>query len=407
MSVLNEGQSRIANECVHWYKYGSEQVFQYSGGPGTGKSHLAYVIFQMLGLQPYQVLPMAYTGQAAIVMRTKGFTNARSIHSSLYETVEYFDHNDINSKFGRPVKKRTFKLTEYIDPRIELFFIDEGFMVPDIMVKDILSFGKKVIVCGDADQLPPVVGNPGFLTGPGIHRLTEIMRQNANNPIIYLADRAIKGLPIHSGIYGNNVLVIDDTDFNPAMIRFADCIACGTNRTRDQLNNYIRQVAGFDRSPIPIYGERIICRNNNWNLVKDGIALTNGLCGTVTSFPDAMSFNGKSITLDFLPDLCNTVFDNINIDYNYFVAPYDEKARIKESMKWSNGELFEFAYALTTHLCQGGEYRKGIYIEEFMRPQIQNQLNYTGITRFKDALIYVKKKCRNFYILDLNQIFNQ
>ena len=60
--------------------------------PGTGKSVVlneiqCRLISQGI-IQPSEVLAMAYTGQAAIVMRTKGFPNARSIHSSIY-TPEY------------------------------------------------------------------------------------------------------------------------------------------------------------------------------------------------------------------------------------------------------------------------------------------------------------------------------
>ena len=72
--------------------------------------------------------------------------------------------------------------------------------------------------------------------------------------------------------------------------------------------------------------------------------------------------------------------------------------------KYSVGELFEYAYALTTHVSQGSEYNNMIYIEEFMRPQIQNQLNYTGITRAKHGLIYMKKKNKYIYTPELKDV---
>lgn len=405
--ILNSGQERIRQLAVDWYHNSSEQIFEIEGPAGSGKSVLIYEILKSLKLPTYSVMPMAYTGQASIVMRTRGFTNARSIHSSLYDSVEYYDTNDINNKFGAPIKKKEFRLRNDLDPRVDLFFIDEAFMVPNYMKKDICSFGKKILVAGDSHQLPPIGDKPGFLTGYGIHRLTELMRQAADNPIIYIADRVMKGLPIHAGVYGNQVLVVNDTEFIPEMIAFADCICCGTNRTRESMNRYVRQLAGFAHSQVPIVGERIICRNNNWNISQNGIALTNGLSGTVMSYPDAGSFDGSVFRLDFLPDLVNSCFQNVPINYEYFVADFDEKQRIKDQIKkWSVGELFEFAYALTTHLCQGAEYDNGIYIEEFMRPQIQNQLNYTGVTRFKKRLIYVKKTNKYIYIPNTNKIFN-
>lgn len=396
--ILNRGQQKILEEAIDWYRNSSEQVFEIAGPAGSGKSVLIYEILRALHLPEYKVAPMAYTGQASIIMRTKGFKNARSIHSTLYEVVEYYDDSAINTAFSLPTKKKKFQLRQAIDPRIDLFFIDEAYMVPEYMKNDILSFGKKVLVAGDPHQLPPIGGKPGFLVGSNVHRLTELMRQAEDDPIVYLAMRAMKGQPIHCGMYGNNVLVINDDEFIPEMVKFADCITCGTNRTRDTMNRYIRQLAGVSQFEIPTLYERVICRNNNWQITQNGIALTNGLCGTVMSAPDPTSFNGKAFYINFITDLIPTMFSSIPVNYNYFIANYEEKNRLKEQPReWLEGELFEFAYCLTTHLCQGSEYNKGIYIEEFLRPQIQNQLNYTGITRFKKGLIYIKKKNKYFY----------
>lgn len=390
--VLNPGQEKIKNEAVNWFLNSSEQLFEIDGLAGTGKSVLIAAILNELGLPYHQYMPMAYTGQASIIMRTKGFITARSIHSSLYEVVETFNPDDsITARFGIPAKKREFRLRKFIDPSIRLFFIDEAYMVPKHMVQDILSFGVKTIVCGDAHQLPPVGDDPGFLTGYGIHHLTQLMRQSTDNPIIYLANRVIDGLPIHNGLYGNDVLVIDEDEVIPQMFGCVDCTCCGTNKTRESVNNYVRNLAGF-HGILPHAGERVICRNNNWDINIDGIALANGLCGTVLNNP--VGFRGDTFNIDFLPDLTPNVFPGINVNYKYFSAPADQKNALKNSYerKYMQGEFFDYAYALTTHLSQGGEYNNVMYIEEFLQQQIQKQLNYTGITRAKNKLIYVKKK---------------
>ena len=396
--MLNRQQEKVCQAAVNWYKNSSAQVFEFEGGAGTGKTYTIMEILRRLNLSSEEFLAMAYTGQASIVMRTRGFKNARSIHSSLYEIVEIEDDTAVNLAFGIKKKKFDFRLRTMIDPNIRLFFIDEAWMVPKWMVKDILSFGIKVICCGDSQQLPPIGDEPGFLTGYGVYRLTELMRQSESNPIVYLANRAIKGLPIHNGTYGN-VLVIDEDDFHPNYIPYADTIICGTNKTRDTMNRYVRQLAGF-YSATPNIGERIICRQNNWDIVsEDGIALCNGLSGVVASQLEVDRFNGQTFTIHFKPDLVNSVFFNIQVNYEYFVAPYDERQRLKDKIsRYSQGEIFEFAYAISCWLAQGSEYNNGIYIEEFMRPQIQRQLNYTGITRFKNSLIYIKKKNKYFTI---------
>jgi hypothetical protein len=134
----------------------------------------------------------------------------------------------------------------------------------------------------------------------------------------------------------------------------------------------------------------------------DGIALANGLAGTIVNNPDPASFDGQIFKVNFKPDLTDRVFYDVPINYKFFISPFDEKNGMKSSFeaKWLLGELFDYAYALTTHLAQGGEYNNCLYIEEFMRYDIQQQLNYTGITRAKQFLIYAKKNKRNLSFIN-------
>ena len=396
--MLNNGQEKIKREAVDWFRNSSEQLFQIEGPAGSGKTFLIYEILKELNLNPNQYMPMAYTGQASIVMRTRGFLTARSIHSSLYEIIEVpIEESRLSNSFNLPKKKKEFRLRQFIDPDICLLFIDEAFMVPKHMVKDIMSFGIKVLVCGDSNQLPPIGDDPGFLVEGNVHRLTELMRQSENSAIIYIAQRALRNLPIHCGIYGNEVMVITDDEITPDMLLYSDCICCGTNKTRESLNNTIRDLRGYSNFQLPTVGERLICRQNNWQLSIQGIALANGLCGTVISPSEICSYDGKIFNINFKPDLIDDCFLGLPINKEYFFSSYERKQEIKQMNKdWIKGELFEYAYALTTHLCQGSEYLNGIYYEEFLRPQLQIALNYTGITRFKNKLIYIKKKRKYF-----------
>jgi exodeoxyribonuclease-5 len=276
-------------------------------------------------------------------------------------------------------------------------------MIPENLKKVILKHGIKVLVAGDCNQLPAIGGDSAFLTGRGIHYLTQIMRQEADNPIIFLADRARRGLPIHCGNYGGKALVIEDTDLTPEMLAHFGITICGTNRTRDIINNRVREFNRLADNPYPQYGERIICRENDWDIELDGIALANGLAGVVASPYSISSFNSKKGTfyLNFLPDLLRAPFISLEVNSQYIVSDFKTRSDMKKmkstDQSWRvPGELFEYAYALTTHLSQGGEYPAGIYYEEFLRSDIQNQLNYTGITRFKQFLIYCKKSRKYF-----------
>ena len=397
---LNQGQQLIHDAAVHWFKHESSQLFEITGAAGTGKSVLIFEILKTLNLRDEEYLAMAYTGQAAIVMRTKGFPAARSIHSTLYEVVEEFDDNEVNKRFGIAVKKKYFRKRKFVPPGIKLFFIDEAYMVPEKMVNDIMSFGVKVIVCGDANQLPPVGGNPGFLTGYGVYRLTELMRQQANDPIVYLSQRVLNNQPIHNGLYGNQVLVISEDEFDPMMYGLVDVICTCSNRRREEVNSTIRQLCGYE-SPLPYNGERIICRQNNWNIVCEGIALANGLQGYAINMPRVNPENDKTFFLDFKPDMTRYIFKDVEMNIDFFCAPHDVKEDMKALVKSDKrkiipGELFEYAYACTAWILQGGEFPRVMFMEEFTRFKDQRPLVYTAITRAKQFLIYVKQNNKKY-----------
>ena len=205
MIILNEQQEYIVEQGVRFFKYSSEQVFQYAGLPGTGKSVVMMAIADRLVREGFlnwkQILPMAYTGQAAIVMRTKGFPNARSIHSSIY-TPEYL----VKTQDGKTVMDTKYNVPEMsltMVPKplkgIKLMLIDEGWMVPRHMKRDIERYGIKIIVGGDPGQLPPIADSPAYLVDGKIYYLNQIMRQKENSGIVYLANRCLQGLPIHTG----------------------------------------------------------------------------------------------------------------------------------------------------------------------------------------------------------------
>lgn len=397
--ILNQGQENIVNQAVDWFYNSSSQVFEFQGEAGTGKSVVLNAIVNRLHLKPNEILPCAFTGQASIVMRLKGFPQARSIHSTFYHVEQVpaeFEESDLirSNPFMQFNIPKT--VTKFVPipvgyyPNVKLIVIDEGGMVLKRMLPHILKHGIKVLVAGDPGQLPPVGDDPAFLTGENIPELTELMRQQTGNPIIYLARRARRGLDIHCGVYGNKALVIEDKDLTNEMVLSVGNIICGTNKTRDMFNNTIRALKHIE-TPYPQYGERIICRNNNWNKEIDNIALANGLQGyCISPYNVSNMYDGK-YRLDFLPDLLNHPFNGIEIDYKYINSPATVRNQMKNSMKFKNGELFEYAHAITTHLSQGAEYPAAIFYEEFLGRDINDRLKYTGITRAKEYLIYVKK----------------
>ena len=64
--ILNTGQATTVADGVNWFRNSSEQIFEVDGEAGTGKSVVLYEIARQCGLKPFEIMPMAYTGQAAL-----------------------------------------------------------------------------------------------------------------------------------------------------------------------------------------------------------------------------------------------------------------------------------------------------------------------------------------------------
>lgn len=397
---LTDSQQRIVDAAVNWFYNSSEQIFQFAGNPGTGKSVVMNAIIEAIGIGPEKVAPMAYIGAAAINMRLKGLWNAKTIHSWIYETIEVpvrdsYGKIVMNKYFNRP--EVTFKRILKDLPDIELLAIDEGGTVPARMKNDILGLKKKVLVAGDLDQLPPVSDTPAFLVDGNVHVLTEIMRQASGSAIIYLCQRAKQGLPIHTGLYGNEVIVLEEKEFMPLaheILPNAGVVLCGKNETRERYTDYIRYNILGKVSKLPDYGEKLICRINDWRLSSGGINLTNGLTGRVINQPDVSKFDGKCFKIDFMPDLNPVPFMDVPVDYEYFTTSFTKRKDMK-NFNYCFGEAFEYGYVETVHVAQGSQWKNGVYFEEFL-PSNTAQLNYTALSRFSEKCIYVKKN-RKFY----------
>ena len=397
MFILNEEQEYVANEAVKWYYNSYEQVFQFDGGPGTGKSVVLNEIIRRIGLDPLiEVAAMAYIGSASLVMRMRGLINAKTIHSWIYQVQEVNARDEkgnvvIDTLLNVPIKIPKFIKVSNLGKYIKLIVVDEAFTVPLYMRKELETFGIKILACGDQFQLPPVNDVPGFLTNGKIYHLTQVMRQSGRDDIIYLVNRVRAGLPLLNGYYGNS-MVIDQKDITDNMLLWADQVICCKNKTRDYLNHKMRSILGYN-SELPQYGEKVVCRKNNWlekvQFTNGGdLNLVNGLMGRVVSNPDISTFDGKLFSMDFVPDLVpNVVFEQSRCNYRHMISDFKTRNAIKNN-RYEFGNMFEFGYSITDHVAQGSQWKKVLYIEEKVDPSIQINLNVVGASRPEQQLIF-------------------
>ena len=338
---LTDEQEKLVDMAVCSLKSG-DMLFQYAAPAGCGKSIVLHVIINELGLKEEEVAPMAYMGSAAMIMRKNGFSNAKTCHSWLYQAVER----------KKNVKGKTLTVTDFIPkslPReIRLVVIDEGSMVPYEIRQEIESRSIPVLVCGDLDQLQPVESKSAYLTTGRVERLTKIMRQTEHSSIVYLSNLLREGEEIKPGNYGE-VLVLEHEDLTDEMLLKAEAIICGFNNTRDRLTYRIRHDLLRIKEKVPIDGEKLVCRQNNWDIEKEGINLVNGMIGYCLKGPSISSItSNNTFFMDFQPSLFPDIkFEHLECDYDYFLADHRRRKMIKMFQPKFRRKLNKFEFGLT------------------------------------------------------------
>nr|DAJ14211.1 MAG TPA: exodeoxyribonuclease V [Myoviridae sp. ctNPX13] len=382
---LNRGQETALQNLLQWWRHRTKQVFEISGAAGTGKTTIVRELIDSLGLSNDQVLFMAYIGKATLALSRTGL-NAKTIHSSICD-IEMVPKEDENGDPIVTANKRyiwvpKFSRKKYLDGDVRLIVVDEAAMVPEELAKWILEFNIPVIALGDLNQLPPVIGNSFFLKRPDVV-LTEIMRQSSESPIPWLAKSILEGRRLERGIIESKIAIMGQRDFDKRLFKESDIIICGTNKTRENLNNYYRNELLKIDSADPIVGDKMICRQNNWDaMIGDNIFLINGLVGYITNI-DLEFSTAKRLTIDFRPEFLSESFYDLALDREYLRLPFQyRKSYISRMNK------FEYGYAITCHLAQGSQYNKVIVVNEpFGDSLFRKQWLYTAVTRAIDQLI--------------------
>jgi exodeoxyribonuclease-5 len=116
----------------------------------------------------------------------------------------------------RDIHKPRFILNEQSIVRdAALIVLDEVSMVGAAMARDLLAFGKPILVLGDPGQLPPIRGEGAFTRDEPDVMLTEIHRQAGQSAIIRLATLARQGRPIDYGEHDPDVCKLPRSSIGP------------------------------------------------------------------------------------------------------------------------------------------------------------------------------------------------
>jgi exodeoxyribonuclease-5 len=348
-----------------WLKAGEPQVFRLFGYAGTGKTTLARHVAE--GADG-SVAFAAFTGKAAHVMRGKGCKDATTIHSLIYRAR------------GEDENGPTFMLNDDSTAgKAALIVIDECSMVDAEIGRDLLSFGKPVLVLGDPAQLPPIAGGGFFTSAEPDVMLTEVHRQAFDDPIIRMSMTIREGGMLETGSYGQS-RVIERADLDQEEVLGADQVLVGRNATRRSYNGRIRQLLGRE-SPVPVADDTLVCLRNDR---KRGL-----LNGSLWKIDNVRKPRKGLLRYTLSPEEGETGKSRTVVSIN--PAFFDGTADALPLPERRRSDEFDFGYVLTVHKAQGSQWDDVMLFDEsFAFRENRARWLYTGITRAANRLTIVR-----------------
>ncbi len=361
-----------------------------TGGPGTGKTTVIKAVisaYERIGLRVALAAP---TGRAAKRMSEATGHDAKTIHRML--EFEYTSDGKLN-----------FKRNENDILEEDAIIIDEASMVDVLLMEALLKAtkpGARIMIIGDADQLPSV--GAGNILNDLIEcerfntiKLKEIFRQAQESLIITNAHMINHGEYPELDAKSGDFFFINRTDDESIAKTIVDlCLnrlpkkygedikdniqvitpsrkgAAGTESLNSVLQKYLnpkkenkKEVKYRDK--IFRVGDKVMQIKNNYDITWEkngvgGVGIFNGDIGTV----EAISLSDETMMIDF---------DGREAEYDFSML--DE---------------LDHAYAITVHKSQGSEYSVVILpVYNYTPKLLTRNLLYTAVTRAQDMAILV------------------
>lgn len=360
--TLTEEQNLALDRILEWAK-GPVPEFRLGGFAGTGKTTILKVVNQRLRELKLTTKVCAFTGKAVNVLQRKGI-NSQTAHSMMYDA-----HMDPETHAVEFIKRPVLNC----DPDVVIW--DEASMVSKELLTDVRSFNKKILWVGDPGQLEPVGDNPDLMKEPDFV-LQKIHRQVEGNPIIALATTVrLGGSMQHVEVDG---LCIKDKSLKASEALGADQVICAKNKTRQGMNDKLRQQLGHAPFQV-VEGEKLICLRNNMNL---------GLFNGMILFVKKMREKFWDRWIVDSEDEVGNKFPRLAIWTKPFTdSTFDEKNPGVIPKKYA---YCTYGYVITCHKSQGSEWGHVLVYDEDMPPHIwdMKRWRYTAITRAAKRLTY-------------------
>lgn len=381
-----------------------------TGGPGTGKTTIINSIINVLSHGGHKIAIAAPTGRAAKRITETSGHFAQTIHRLLEY---YYSEGEDAMRFGKTAE----------DPLdYDAVIIDEASMVDLLLMNGLVNAlkpGTRLIMVGDADQLPSVgAGNVlrDIIDSEYVYsvKLDEIFRQARESLIVVNAHRINKGeypsinekdkdfffmrrngeLEILETVkqlykerlpryYTNCEPVRDIQVLTP--VRKGLIGSINLNKELQAVLNPLR--AGLVEKK---YGDKVFRVGDKVMQIRNNYELA---WKRLSDFTEGEGvFNGD---VGFI--------DSIDVEFNEMTVVFDEDKYVKYDV--TNFDELELAYAVTVHKSQGSEFPIVIMPVSWFPPMLATRnLLYTAVTRGKEAVVLVGSEQKLFAIVDNNAI---
>ncbi|MFZ4860617.1 ATP-dependent DNA helicase [Sphingobacterium sp. Mn56C] len=433
--------------------FSDSSCFILRGYAGTGKTTLISAVVNSLPRLRKRAVLLAPTGRAAKVMQHYSGRNALTIHKKIYRKKSALA-TQMDFDIAENTHENTvFIVDEASMISTEGFHVFSDGLLSDLI--QYVQAGKNctLMLVGDTAQLPPV----GLVKSPaldadyismefGLHvftyELTDVVRQDKNSGILYNATKIRNEIrfddenPTYSfpkfvtqgfrDIYRmNGDRLIEGLHYAYDKYELENCmVICRSNKSANLYNKHIRNQILFREDEITGGDILMVVRNNYYWLQQHDDThvgfIANGdmaIVKKVGNIHDMHGFRFADLYLEFMDNnegdaiRCRVLLDSLHVDaaqmpltdmqrlyesialdYQDIISKKDRLEAIKKD-PYYNALQIKFAYAITCHKAQGGQWPlvfvdQGYMTDEMLNTEFLRWL-YTALTRATKELFLV------------------
>jgi ATP-dependent exoDNAse (exonuclease V) alpha subunit len=451
---LTAGQSSLLGMIAEFLLDREERnLFVLKGYAGTGKTTIVKAIADVMDEYKHGIVLLAPTGRSAKVLSNYSGRKAFTIHKKIYKLHTGSD-GLFHLKLTQNIHKNTLFIVDEASMIANTSIGQEGSLfggralLDDLMEYVYNGSNCRLIIIGDTAQLPPV----GMDISPALDlkflqstfgikirsfELTEVVRQEMDSGILFnatairkiIASQKQNVFPKFKMDGFTDIVKVRGDDLEDALNEAygtyrtdETIVVCRSNKRANLYNGQIRSRIIGRESEIT-GGDLLMAVKNNYFWLSDESKagfIANGEMLEVQrlknikemydfrfaetsvrlkDYPDEDSFDAL-LLLDTIqseaPALTNTesrkLYDSIMEDYQDVPSKRSRMQKVRES-KYFNALQVKFAWALTCHKSQGGQW-KAVFIEQgYLKDNMIDRAYlrwlYTSLTRATEKVYLI------------------